>query len=276
MGATPERDDRSRALAIALRDAERDLELAERERLSLLVRRRQPRLDEAKGDRVYVDLQRPPLAGEGLRDPDEAGLARGVVDLADVALRAGDRGHVDDLAEDLAALLEILLRRFAQGRRRGAEDAEGDDGVDLEHRADLVVAHVVCDPVPRVARVVHDDVEPAELGDGLLDERFRDAVLREVAAEDRGLTFDLAGRLRREIGVEVVHEDPRSLGAEELRGRTPDTPGRTRDDRGLALQHLHPSLLARRSLPCRNPMSPVALGSLHVALPRTARSPRAR
>src|SRR3712207_8002747 len=50
---------------------------------------------------------------------------------------------VDDLAEDLAALLALLLGRLAQVRRGGADDAERRDEVDVEHPLEPVVAHLV-------------------------------------------------------------------------------------------------------------------------------------
>ena len=67
--------------------------------------------------------------------------------------------------------------------------------MDLEHRAELLVAHLVQHPVPRVPGVVDDDVELSELVDGRLDERVGDPVLRQVAGEDGRLAADLGRRL---------------------------------------------------------------------------------
>src|SRR5204863_489498 len=78
-------------------------------------------------DRVAVDLELAPLLRERLRQADDRRLRRGVVRLAGIPHRAGDRGDVDDLAEDLAALLALLLRRLAQMRRGRADDAERHD-----------------------------------------------------------------------------------------------------------------------------------------------------
>ena len=57
--------------------------------------------------------------------PDERRLAGRVVDLADVPLGTRDRGHVDDLAEHLAPLLALLLRRLAQVGGGSSEHPEG-------------------------------------------------------------------------------------------------------------------------------------------------------
>ena len=112
----------------------------------------QARLDEAEGDRVHVDLELAPLLGERLRQADDAGLAGRVVGLAGVAHRARDRRDVDDLAEDLLAFLALLLGGLAQVRRGGADDAERHDRVDVEHRLELLVGHLVDRRRPRCSR----------------------------------------------------------------------------------------------------------------------------
>ena len=94
--------------------------------------------------------------------PVTPGLGRRVVGLARVSHRPGDRGHVDDLAEPLGALPGLLLGRLAPVRRQRPDEAEGDDRVDVEHRLELLVAHLVDHAVPGVAGVVDDDVDLAE------------------------------------------------------------------------------------------------------------------
>src|SRR4051794_282225 len=72
---TAERDDLRREVAHRLRDPELDLAITAHDGLRILARRRrQARLDEPEGDGVYVDLERPPLARERLRQPDERRL----------------------------------------------------------------------------------------------------------------------------------------------------------------------------------------------------------
>ena len=124
------------------------------------------RVDEAERDRVDVDLELAPLLGDRFRQADDARLAGGVVGLAGVAERARGRGDVDDLAEHLAAFLALLLGGLAQVRRGRADDPEGDDRVDVEHRLEVLVGHLVHGRVDRVAGVVDDDVDLAERVDG--------------------------------------------------------------------------------------------------------------
>ena len=57
------------------------------------------------------------------------------------------------------------LGRLAEVRRDRADHAERDDGVDVEHRLELLVGHLVDDAVPGVAGVVDEDVDLAELVD---------------------------------------------------------------------------------------------------------------
>src|ERR1700683_3074193 len=65
------------------------------------------------------------------------------------------------------------------------EHAEGNDRVDVEHRLEVLVGHLVHGRVERVAGVVDDDVDLAEGVDRLLHERVRCAGLRQVAREHR-------------------------------------------------------------------------------------------
>ena len=159
--------------------------------------------------------------------------------LARVAHRARDRADVDDLAKDLAALLALGLRGLTEVGGRSADDAEGHDRVDLEHGLELLVGHLVSHSVPGVARVVDDDVEPAELVDGLLHKRIANAALGEVAAEHGGLARDLGRRLLGHVRVEIVDQDTRSLLGQELRGGAADPACGAGDDRGLSIEDSH-------------------------------------
>ena len=156
--------------------------------------------------------------------PTTAGLARGVVRLARVAHRARDRGDVDDLAEDLAALLALHLGRLAQVRRRGADHAERDDRVDVEHPLERLVGHLVDRRVDRVARVVDDDVDLAPGVDRRLHERVGRARLRQVAGVDDRLARDLRRGLLGDVAVEVVDHDLRAV----LAPAAPPSRGRCR------------------------------------------------
>ena len=127
-------------------------------------------------------------------------------------------------------------RRCGRGR---AQDAERHHGVDVEHRLELVVGHLVDDVVAGVAGVVDDDVDLAELVDGLLDQLVRNALLGEVAAEHRGLARDLRRRLLGDVAVEVVDEHARTLLGEQLRCGAADSSRRSGDDRRLSVQNSH-------------------------------------
>jgi hypothetical protein len=112
------------------------------------------------GQRADVDVEARELLGGGLREADDAGLGRSVVRLAEVAHLADDRGHVDDAAA--AALDEVR-----EGGVRAVEDAAEVGGDDL---LPLLDGHAADGAVAVDAGVVDEDVEPAELLDGRLDQ----------------------------------------------------------------------------------------------------------
>ncbi len=237
-----QRDQHRRHPAQLVGDAELDLLAADLHHVVLDLRRRQARLDVAEGDRVDVDLELAPLLGQRLGQADDGGLAGAVVGLAGVAHRARDRGDVDDLAEDLLAALALGLRGLAQVRRGGADHLERHGDVDGEHLLPPVVAHLVDRRVERVARVVDDDVDLPEGVDRGLDELVRGAVGGEVAAVDGRVARDLARRLLRHVGVEVVDQDLGALAAEQLRRRAADAARRAGDDRHLVVEDSHCAL----------------------------------
>ena len=126
----------------------------------------------------------------------------------------------------------------AAGRER-AGDAEGDDGVDVQHRLELLVGGPVGDPVPGVARVVDADVDAAEGIDRGGDQLVAGAVGGQVTREDRGLAADLRSRLFGDVPVEVVDQHLRALRRHQLGGRAADPAGRPGHDRGFAVQKSH-------------------------------------
>ena len=111
--------------------------------------------------------------------------------------------------------------------------------MDVEHRLELLVGHLVDRAVPGVAGVVDDDVDLAELVDGLLDELVGDAVLGQVAGEDGGLAGDLGRGLLGDVAVEVVDQDLGALLGEQLCGGAADAAGRAGDDGGLSIEDSH-------------------------------------
>src|SRR5512132_2510497 len=175
------------------------------------------RADVTERDRVDVDVVPAPLLRQRLRETDDRSLARRVRDLAGVAVQTGDRRHVHDLSLHDAPFVLFLLRELAQRFRRRAEDPERRARVHVEHGVPLVVGHLLDHAVPRVAGVVHDDVEPAEALDRRANEACRKIGLRHVTRARRrlaALPFDGA---RRRIGhglVDVVQHDACALGGE--------------------------------------------------------------
>ena len=113
--------------------------------------------------------------------------------------------------------------------------------MDLEHRPELLVAHLVGHSVPRVAGVVDDDVDLAERIACRLHESFGGAFPGEVTTPYGCLSGDLRGDLFREIGVDVADQDARTVLGQELGGRTADSTRRTGHDRSLAFEHSHTS-----------------------------------
>jgi hypothetical protein len=108
--------------------------------------------------------------------------------------------------------------------------------VDVEHRLELLVGHVVDDSVPGVAGVVDEDVDLPERVDGLLHDVVAGAGLGQVARHGDGLAADLRRRLLGDVAVDVVDRDLGALGGEELRRRAADAAGRPGDDRRLAVK----------------------------------------
>jgi hypothetical protein len=93
--------------------------------------------------------------------------------------------------------------------------------------------------VPGVAGVVDDDVEPAELVDGLLHELVGNPRLGQVAAKHRGVAGDLGSGLLGDVAVQVVDQHTRTLLGEQLRRGAPDAPGRAGDDGRLSVEDSH-------------------------------------
>ena len=108
--------------------------------------------------------------------------------------------------------------------------------MDVEHRLELLVAHLVGDAVPGVAGVVDEDVDLPEGVDRLLDDLVAGARLGEVAGDGDRLALDLARGLLGDVAVDVVDRHLRALGGEQLRGRAADAARRAGDDRGLAVE----------------------------------------
>jgi hypothetical protein len=127
--------------------------------------------------------------------------------------------------------------RFAASRvrRQRPRHPERHDRVDVEHRLELLVAHLVGDAVPGVPGVVDDDVDAAEG----VDQRVGRPLGGEVAGVHDGLAGNLRGRLPRHVGVEVVDQYLRALGGHEFGSRASDPACRPAHDRRFAVQKSH-------------------------------------
>jgi hypothetical protein len=126
---------------------------------ALLLGRRQARLNVAKCNRVGADAElRTPLFRDRLGHARHARLGNRVINLARIAVRAGGARNLHNTSW-LAVLDAEVGRGFAH-------EAEWRGVVYGEHRVELLVAHLVDHPVPRVAGVVDDDVDlaAAEVG----------------------------------------------------------------------------------------------------------------
>ena len=145
------------------------------------------------------------LVGQRVDQPDDAGLGRGVVGLADVAGDAGDRGDTDDGA----VLVDHLLVQQLAG------DPLGSGEVDRDHRVPPVLGHVGQLLVAGDAGVVHDHVDTAVL-------------LLEVVGDPlrRVLGGDVEGE---PVAAELLHQGLQVVG--ELGYVDTD------DGRAVAVQH---------------------------------------
>ena len=119
--------------------------------------------DEAGGDGVGRDAAGCKLAGDGLRQTDDARLRCRVVRLAGVAADAGDARHVHDAP---VALLHHDLARSAADMERALQ-------VHVDDAIEVIVLHAHHKPVARDAGVVDHGIKAAEGLMRLLDQRVR-------------------------------------------------------------------------------------------------------
>src|SRR2546425_809876 len=105
---------------------------------------------ESGGDRVRRDVPARHFARDGLREPDDPGLRRGVVRLTRIPHHARDRRDVHDPAGAL----------FHHRPHHGPRDQECPSQIQIEDGIPLLGAHPQQEVVPGDAGVVHQDVEP--------------------------------------------------------------------------------------------------------------------
>ncbi|NYD51442.1 hypothetical protein BJY14_007425 [Actinomadura luteofluorescens] len=136
--------------------------------------------DDARGDGVHADAARRHLLAEPLPELDQRRLGLRVADWRAAGHAGVDRGDVHDRAP--------ALQDARQRRPGGPHRAEQ---VEVEHPPPLLVADVEepaeGQPV-RVARadVVDEEVDPADRGERLIDDRRRPAAGAQVDGHGRG------------------------------------------------------------------------------------------
>ena len=157
-----------------------------------------------RSDRVHGDLLLRQLPGQRLREADDGGLGRAVVDLADGAHQPGGRGDVDDAAGAV----------HGQEWQRGLADGERASDMDVENELELLGRHLREHRRRDHPGVVHHDVKgaPGQFG-GLLGRPGRLPGVAHV--EHRGLGpaaggHDLGGRRGRRVLVHVGHQHGRA------------------------------------------------------------------
>src|SRR5712692_7006533 len=186
-------------------------------------------LDGARGDAVDADALAAPGRAELAREHDDGGLGRAVVGHHGRAVDAGDRGDVDD---DAAALGHHLLA----GPLAAEEDAVQ---VDADHGVPAVDGNILGLRPEGRAGVVHHDVEPAPVLDGLLDHGLHLLLLADINGHREGAPAQVAHGLG--DGLEVL-ELARAQGDVGARARELDRDGladagaAAGDDRGLAVE----------------------------------------
>ena len=137
------------------------------------------------------------LQRQRLGEADVAGLGRGIIDLAELALLAVDRGDVDDAAE--------LAGAHAFDHLAGHVEQRAEIGVD--DRVPLLERHLVKGAVAGDAGIVDQHVDRAEIGLDLLDARGAGVERTDVPFVDGnaglGLEFlrggVVAGIVRRDL-----------------------------------------------------------------------------
>ena len=139
----------------------------------------------------------------------------------------------------------VVLGRGSKVRRGRPGEAERHGEVDVEHGLELLVTHVVDATVPRVARVVDDDVESAVRIECVLNEVVA-RVGRDEVADERTRHVITELRVQRPDGlvsldpVDVGDDDARPVGGEHRRGTTADAAGAAGDDGDLSGQQIAP------------------------------------
>ena len=121
--------------------------------------------------------------------------------------------------------------------------------MDIEHRLELLVAHLVDDSVPRVAGIVDDHVNGTVRVQRRLHDPGRQIRVRhapDTRSDLAAACTDFGGGFFGGIGVKVVHDNPGAVLREELGNRLADAAARTGDDCGPAFKQFHTLAIIER------------------------------
>src|ERR1019366_4526727 len=175
--------------------------------------------------------------GHRLRQSDQSGLARGVVRLALVSHQADDARDVHDAPP---AALHHAAARGPDGEKRRAE-------VGVEDRVPILVLEAQHQVVFRDSRVVHENVDRAELLLDVLDELQHVGGNRHVAREAAGV-LELRGH-RVRLRLVAAHDGYlRAAGGERAGDGAADAARAPRHEGALSRQiNLHCDTRSRRA-----------------------------
>jgi hypothetical protein len=129
------------------------------------------RSDVPRSNGVDVDVLRTELDSGALRQTDETRLRRSVIGDAEVTPDAVHRRDIHDLT--------VLLRAHERDDRSG--EVERAVQIRAKNRVPLVVLHVPQRPIATDARIVHQDVEPAQFLLRLRDKSVHVASIAYIA-----------------------------------------------------------------------------------------------
>src|SRR5438445_1079880 len=141
--------------------------------------------------------------------------------------------HRGDVHQGTAPLL-------GHGRQDSLGAVERALQVDVQHRIPVFFLHAEQQAVPRDARIVHQDVDAAELGDHPVGHRRDVGPFGHVRLDDQRAASLRRHRLRRLLGagyIEVHHRHIRPVPRQGLGDRAPNPLGSARHDRDFPLEH---------------------------------------
>ena len=160
------------------------------------------------------------VLAQRVREPAHRELRGDVDGRVLVRLAAGDRADVDDVP----AVADVR-----QAEARQAQEAED---VRLDHRRLVLVGRLPERVAPEAeARVVDEDVDAAEVGDGALDEALGALPVGHVEVERVE-----AVPVREQLDAAGADGDPRAGLGERMRGGRPDPARGAGDDSRLVLE----------------------------------------